>query len=210
MLTRQQGRRTDDGDLLAAHGHDEGGAQGDLRLAEADVAADQAVHRRALAQVLQHVADGVQLVVRLLIGEAGAELVEQTCGRHDGVGHPQRPLGGQSDQPLGHGAQTLLGLGLARLPARAAQTVQLNPVGVRPVASQKVNVFNRQVELALTRIEEFEAVVRRLLNLQRAQAFVAADAVIQVHHQIARRQGRGLGQEVGRSSLTLGPGQAVA
>ncbi|MNR08666.1 hypothetical protein D3C85_1248340 [compost metagenome] len=94
VLTRQEGRRTDDGHLLARHGHDEGGAQRHFRLAEADVAADQAIHRRALAQVLQHVADGVQLVVRLLIGEAGAELVEQAGRRHDGVGYAHGALGG--------------------------------------------------------------------------------------------------------------------
>ncbi len=52
--------------------------------------------------------------------------------------------------------------------------------------------------------------MRRLLDLQRAKALVAADAVIQVNHQIARRQGRGLGQEVRRPPLALRPRQAVA
>ena len=84
MLPRQQGGRADDGHLLPAHGHDEGGPERHLGLAEAHVTADQAIHRCALAEVLQHIADGVQLVVGLFIGEAGAELVEQPLRRHNG------------------------------------------------------------------------------------------------------------------------------
>ena len=41
-------------DLLAVADRDEGGAQGDFGLAEADVAADQAVHRLARAHVVDH------------------------------------------------------------------------------------------------------------------------------------------------------------
>ena len=210
MLPRQQGRRADDGHLLPAHGHDKGGPQRDLGLAEADVAADQSIHRRALAEVLQHIADGVQLVVRLLIGEAGAELVEQPLRRHNGGRGPQRPLGRKRDQPLGHVAQTGLGLGLARLPARAAQPVQLRPVGLRAVAGQEVDVLDRQIQFAVAGVEQFQTVVRGLLDLQRLQPLIASDAMIQVDHQIAGRQGRGLGQEVGRPPLLLRPGQPVA
>ena len=47
MLAGEQGRRADDRDLHARHGGDERGAQRDLGLAEADVAADQPVHRLA-------------------------------------------------------------------------------------------------------------------------------------------------------------------
>ena len=50
VLAGEQGRRRDDRDLLAGHGGDEGGAQRDLGLAEADIAADQAVHRLAAAR----------------------------------------------------------------------------------------------------------------------------------------------------------------
>ena len=86
----------DDGHLLAGHGHDEGGAQRHLGLAEADVAADQPVHRRARAEVVQHVVDGVQLVVGLLIGEAGAELVEQARRRRRSSPVARSALGGDA------------------------------------------------------------------------------------------------------------------
>jgi len=55
MLAGQQGRRADDRDLLARQGRDEGRAQGYLGLAEADIAADQPVHRLTRRQVLDHV-----------------------------------------------------------------------------------------------------------------------------------------------------------
>ena len=210
VLPREQGGRRDDRHLLSRHRHHKGGPQRNLGLAEADVAADQTIHRHALAEIFKHVADGVQLVVRLLIGEAGAEFGEQARRRYHGLGLAQRALGRQGDQPLGHGAQALLGLGLPRLPTRAAQPVQLNPVGVRAVTGQKVNVFNRQVKFALTGVQQLQAVVRRLLDVQRLQALVPPDAVIQVHDQIAGRQRRSLRQEVGRPTLLARPRQPIS
>ena len=47
MLAGEQRGGGDDRHLLPGHGGDEGGAQGDLGLAETDIAADQAVHRAA-------------------------------------------------------------------------------------------------------------------------------------------------------------------
>ena len=61
--------------LLARHGGDEGRAQGHLGLAEADVAAQQPVHRLAGGHVLEHGLDGGQLVLGLLVGEPGGELL---------------------------------------------------------------------------------------------------------------------------------------
>ncbi len=77
VLARQQGGGADQRHLPPAHGHDEGRAQRHLGLAEADVAADQPVHGLAGRQIGEHVADGVELILGFLIGEPGAELVEQ-------------------------------------------------------------------------------------------------------------------------------------
>ena len=86
VLARQQRRRHHDGDLLAVHGGDEGGAQRHFGLAEADVAADQPVHRPAGIEIVEHCADGGELVVGLLVGKAGAELVVEARGD----GEPRR------------------------------------------------------------------------------------------------------------------------
>ena len=87
VLAAEQRRRRDDRDLEAGHDGDEGGAQRHLGLAEADVAADQPVHRPAGGEVVQHLLDGAALVVGLDIGEAGAEFVVDALGRR----HRPRP-----------------------------------------------------------------------------------------------------------------------
>ena len=79
MLARQQGRRADQRDLLARHRHDERGAERDLGLAEADVAAHQPVHRLARFEVVQHILDRALLVVGFLVGEAVDELRDRRC-----------------------------------------------------------------------------------------------------------------------------------
>ena len=63
------------GDLLAVHDRLEGGAQRHLGLAVAHVAADQAVHGLGPLHVPLHVADGLQLVGRLVVGEGRLELL---------------------------------------------------------------------------------------------------------------------------------------
>ena len=65
--------------LPAEHG-EERGAHRHLGLAEADVAADQAVHRLRALQVGEHVVDGALLVRRLLEREARLELLEEAVG----------------------------------------------------------------------------------------------------------------------------------
>ena len=74
MLPGEQGGRADQRDLLARHRHHERGAERDLGLAEADIAAHQPVHRLAGFEVLEHVLDRPVLVVGFLIGEAVDEL----------------------------------------------------------------------------------------------------------------------------------------
>ena len=88
MLARQQRRRHDDGDLLAVEGREEGRAQRHFGLAEADVAADQPVHRPAGSEILDGRLDGGKLVVGLLVGKAGAEFVIG-AGRGDQASAPR-------------------------------------------------------------------------------------------------------------------------
>ena len=188
VLAGQERRGRNDRHLLAAHGHHEGGAQGHFGLAEAHVAADEPVHRPAGAQVFQHVADGAQLVVGLLVGEPGAELVEQALRRLHGVGLFGGPLGGDADQAVGHLSQAFLGLGLARLPRRPAQTVELHALAVGAVAGEQVDVLDRQVQLGLAAVLQLERVVRRALDVEGLQALVSGDTVFVVHDEVAGRQ----------------------
>ncbi len=65
VLLRQHGGRHQHRHLLAVLHRLEGGAQRDLGLAVADVAADQPIHRPAAEHVALHLLDGAQLVRRL-------------------------------------------------------------------------------------------------------------------------------------------------
>ena len=107
MLARQQGGRHDHRHLLAAIAATEGGAQRDLGLAEADIAADEPVHRPAGRQIVERRVDGFVLILGLLIGKARAEFVVESVPAATG-GAFQLPRGGDLDEPGRHVADALL------------------------------------------------------------------------------------------------------
>ncbi len=164
----------------------------------------------ALAQVLEHVGDGVELVVGLVVRKLGAELVVKPRRRIDRRPFAHRSRRRQLDQALGHLAQAFLGFGFARLPRGRAQAIELGAIAIGAVAGQQVDVFDRQVELGVGSVVELKTVVRRIVDAQRLQAHVAADAMLDMHDQVALRQGRSFGQEVLRPPALARPGQAVA
>ena len=91
VLVGEQRGRHEDGDLLAVLHRLEGGPHGDLGLAEADVAADEAVHGPGPLHVGLDVVDGLGLVGRLLVGERLLHLrLPGRVGREGvpGGGHP--------------------------------------------------------------------------------------------------------------------------
>ncbi len=93
VLASEQRRRSNNRDLMPAHRGYECGAQRDLGLAEADIAADQTVHRLALGKIGKDVLDGAFLILGLLPREAFGELV---VGRTLALHHrrlPERTLG---------------------------------------------------------------------------------------------------------------------
>ena len=71
VLAAEQRRWRHHCDLPALHDGHEGGAQRDLGLAEAHVAADQPIHWPARAEIGHHLGDGTALVVGLDVGESG-------------------------------------------------------------------------------------------------------------------------------------------
>ena len=83
VLTRQQRCGANQRDLMTGHGGGKGGAQRNLGLAKADIAANQPVHRRALGQVAKHIVDRAVLIIGFLIGEAVDEFVEAAIGFND-------------------------------------------------------------------------------------------------------------------------------
>ena len=75
VLAGEQRGRHHHGDLLAGQHGDQARAERHLGLAEADIAADQPVHRPAAGEIVEHGADARLLVLGLLVREARRELV---------------------------------------------------------------------------------------------------------------------------------------
>ena len=209
MLARQQRRRHDDRHLLAVHRGDEGGAQRHLRLAEADIAAHQAVHRPAAARS-SSTASIAPLVLGLVVGKAGGEFVVDPLRRGQHRRGAHRALGRDLDEFARHLAHALLQPGLARLPADAAELVECARL-FRAVARQQLDILDRQEQLVAAGILDFEAIVRRARRLDRLQAHESADAVLDVDDEIASGQRRHFGDEIGlRRAPPLRPHEPIA
>ena len=136
MLAREQRGRRDDCDLLAAHRRDECGTQRNLGLAEADIAADQPVHRLATFQIAQHIGDRALLILGLLPRETVDELVVAgVIGLQHG-GLLQRALRGGAHQLAGDLADAFAQLGAAFLPCLAAQPVKHDRILAAAIAGE--------------------------------------------------------------------------
>ncbi len=108
VLTRKKRCWHDDRDLQAVHGGDERSAHGYFRLAEADVAAHEAVHGAAGTQVLDDGVDACGLILGFFIREARNEFVIWAGRRKNGRRLAQQTKGCNLDEFVGNFAQTLL------------------------------------------------------------------------------------------------------
>ena len=102
-----------------------------------------------------------------------------------------------------HLADALLQPRLARLPARAAEPVELRLGVLRAVARQKLEILDRQEQPVAAGIVDLEAIVRRARRLDRLQPDEAADAVVDMDDEIAGARARRFGEHVLRAALAL-------
>ena len=195
MLPAEQSGGCQHRDLLAGVHRVEGCAQRHLRLAEADVAAHQPVHRPPRIEIADRLVDGAGLILGLDIGKASAEGVVERARRCQLRRGPRRALGRKPDELDCHVADALLELCLTRLPGGAAEPVQRDWLVGRAVAGQELDVFDGQEQPVVAVIEDAQAIVRRVIDFQGDQAVVAADAVVDVYNQVAIRQRRRVDQK---------------
>ena len=125
MLAGEQRGWYDDCDLHAVEGGHERGTEGHFGFSEADVAADEAVHRAAGGEIGEHGFDAERLIFGFLVGEAGDEFVPGAGGRRNGRGFFELAEGRDLDQFAGDFAQAVLEAGFARLPRAAAEPIEL-------------------------------------------------------------------------------------
>ena len=146
MLSCEQRGWADYRHLLPCHRRHEGGAQSDFGLAETDIAAHEAVHRLARAQIVNDLCNRAVLIVGFLIREAVNEFVKGTVWYHD-VSGPERAFGGYQNELARDFADSVLHLRLATLPGFATKAVEDDAVAFTAVAREDVDVLDRDEQL---------------------------------------------------------------
>ena len=185
MLAREQRRRHEDGDLLAVLHRLERGAQRDLGLAVADVAADEAVHRDRPLHVGLDVVDRLQLVGRLLVRERLLDLaLPRRVGRERVPGRREAPAV-EHDELLRDLAHRAAHARPRLLPVGAAHAVRaLGRLAAGVLADEPDLVGRARRAVAALELEP-EVVALDAAHRARLHAEVAADAVHVVHDEVA-------------------------
>ncbi len=120
VLLRENGRRRQHGDLLAAFDGEERRAHGDFGLAVADIATNQSVHRLLALHAGEGFVDGALLVRGFLILESGLEFFIQVVRRGEGGAGARLAQGVKLNQFFGHRKNRFACLGFDLFPSRAA------------------------------------------------------------------------------------------
>ena len=206
VLLSQNGGGHQEGHLAPVHHRLEGRPNGHFRLAVAHVAADQAVHGPRPLHVSLHLADGGQLVRCLHVGEGGLQLSLPGRVAREGVARHHLPRGVEGEEVPGQRLHRLPHPPLRPLPVAAAQPRQPRlVVGGAHVAAHPVQLVGRDEQLVALGVVQLQVLPLVLLHRHPHQPGEAGDAVVDVHHVVARRE---LGQE--RLPVDPAAGRAAA
>ena len=195
VLFRKHRRGREQRGLASVHRGDERGAHRHLGLAVARVAAHEAVHRLRLRHVVLHVLDRVRLVVGLLIGERRLELGDARRrdivrkARHHGAARLRLE---ERRREVLHRA---LRVRLVLRPAPSVEPVQFHLLALHAHVSRKqMRVRHGHVQLAAIRILDREHLAARAADLDLRGPEEPPDAVVHVHHVLARLDVERLGK----------------
>ena len=205
VLLSEKGGGHQHGDLLTVLYGLECRSDGNLGLAESDVATDETVHGGRRLHVALHLGDRIQLIGRLHVPEGVLHLALPGSVR------AERMTGDQQSRlvELHELARYLLdrgtSLGPRALPVRAAELVERRGVAAR-VRSEDFDLLCRYVELVVAPVLEKQVVTRSAVDGARDHPPVAGHSVLAVHDVVAG--GEIVEEPVGRARL--GPPDAVA
>ena len=186
VLLGEDRRRREHQRLLAVDRDRERGADRDLGLAEADIAADEAVHRPRCLEILLDRLDRGLLVGRLAVGELRLETLEVLVTQV--VRDPRRLLALRVErkQLSRQLANRLARTGLEVVPGLAAELRQRgHRVVGADVTRDLSELLVRDVETIVAAEPEEEVVARDARDLFRLEAEQLSDAVILVHDEVA-------------------------
>ena len=205
MLLRQHRRRHQHGHLLAVLHGLERGAQGDLGLAIAHVAADEAIHRARALEVGFDFFDRAQLVFGLDVGERRFEFLLPGRVAAESVTGDQFARGIQVEQFFGHLGGGGLRARFDVLPFRRAQPLQRGRAVLRADVFRKpVGLVNRDVQPVSPGVLHGQVFAAHAFDGECDESLKRAHAMLGVHHVIARLH---VGKErFGRDGF--GPGAA--
>ena len=194
MLEGEDRRRREDRDLHPLLRRLERRAQRDLGLAEADVAAEQPVHRPPRLEVSLDVGEGRALVRRQVVRERLLELALPDGVGAAGVGPRRAPPRVELQQLLGHLLDRRADLAAPALPPRAAEPVERRDrVPGAAVLLDQVEARHRHVELVAGGVLDEEHLLAGRLAAREAE--VSADAVVHVDDEVAELQVAQVGDE---------------
>ena len=189
MLLGEDRRRHQQHHLLAVLHRLERGAQRDLGLAVADVAADQAVHRPRRLHVGLDELDRVALVGGLGVRERVLELALPVGVERERVALAALALGVQIQQLAGELLRRPPGPRLDRLPARAAELRQrrMGAAGA-DVAADLGELVDRHEHPVRARVLQVQVVARDAGHGLRVEPGEAGDPVVLVDDDVAGAQ----------------------
>ena len=172
--------------LLAVDGDREGGAHGDLGLAEADVTADEPVHRVRRLEVLHHRFDRGALVLGLAVGELALETLDPFVLDIESDAGLRLPLRVELQQLAGQLAQVRASAGLQVVPGLAAELRERRRLRVgADVAADLADLLVRDVDPVVAAIGEQEVVARDTGDFLRLESLELRDAMVLVHDVVA-------------------------
>ncbi len=167
MLKGQNRGRREERDLLAVHHRLEGAAHRHFGLAVADVAAQQAIHRRGRFHVALDVGGRGLLIDGQLVLEGVLEFLLPVRVGAEGMARNGFARGVELEQLLGHVAHGLLDLGLGPLPRRAAQAIDRWLRGAGEFLDQ-VEALDRHEQLVFACVAELEKLLHAVADAESA------------------------------------------
>ena len=171
VLLGEDRRRHEKGRLLAFLHRLEDGADRDLGLAKADVAADEPVHRARAFHVALRFENGALLVLGLLVDEGLLEFALPRGVGRVGMTRQRVALGLHAEELRGVIHHRFLRGDFCPFPARAAQRVERRvPLADADVFRDEIRLLDRDVELALLGELEHEDFGTRGRQLLRGSA----------------------------------------